>query len=205
MVILVQTTAADCSTARSRGWIEQRRLVEVALREQQHGVRDRIRHLVERGVTVVVERVASQMVARVVLRAGGTAVDPLLLRSLDALSAGEQAARRDTRGDERAIVRAPVERRWLVRQPLRSEVVEEDLLDRSGAGRPNRAAASRVVAGVDEAHEVRRADHVEVQVQLDLILLGLAETIHVERGADQAFLLTAPPGEAQLVARVTHL
>ena len=58
---------------------------------------------------VVGERVARLVVARVVGLAGGAAPDRRLLRGLDPFGAGEEAARRNTDGDERAVVGAPGE------------------------------------------------------------------------------------------------
>ena len=60
----------------------------------------------------------------------------------------------------------------------------------------------RPVAVVAEQPVVRRADHVEVEVHLDggELVRGVGhEVVDVERRADQATLLGAPPGEAQRV------
>src|SRR3954454_21031165 len=53
-------------------------------------VRDRVRHLPEHLLVVVVEGVAGLLVAGVVRRPGGPAVDRGLLRRLELLGAGEQ-------------------------------------------------------------------------------------------------------------------
>ena len=46
---------------------------------------------------------------------------------------------------------------------------------------------------------VRRADHVEVEVQGDLVALGLRQVVHVVRGADEVGLLRTPESEPDLV------
>src|SRR5690606_40852918 len=87
-----------------------------------------------------------------------------LLVGLDALGTREETTRGDPGVDEREVVAASVERRRRGRQALRGEVVEEGLLDR---GRSLRARlAERIpVTVVHEAHGVRRADNVEVEVE----------------------------------------
>ena len=68
---------------------------------------DQVAVHLERVQIDVVEGVARQVVAGVELLPGGTAPDRLLLRGLDLLGPGEQAARGDARQDERLIVAAP--------------------------------------------------------------------------------------------------
>ena len=126
-------------------------------------MRDGVGHLVERRVAQVVDGVAGLVVARVVGDAGGAAVDRRLLSGLDALGAGEQATGGDAVVDEGEVVGASVELGRLGRQPLRGEVVEEHLLDSRRAVGPG-GAEGRAVTVVHEADEVRRADHVEVEV-----------------------------------------
>ena len=87
--------------------------------------------------------VASQVVAWIILLAGGAAIGCGLVGSLDALGAGEQAARRNPVGDEPAVVRAPVERGRRARQLLCGEVVEETCsIAPSQAGPPCRSGTS---------------------------------------------------------------
>ena len=107
--------------------------------------------------------------------------------------------------DERPVVGAAVEGRRLRRQALVGEVVEEELLDLVRARRrPDRRGGGEVgrVAVVDEAHEVRRADHVEVEHRRDLRPLLRRQRGDVVLGAEQARLLGAEPDEADLVLRV---
>ena len=158
-------------------------------------------HLLERRVVQVQQRVAALVVAGVVRLTGDAAVDRGLRGRLDPLGAGEQAAGRDPGLDERAVVRAPVERRRLRREPLAREVVEEHRLDLVGPVRTHGAFARRVVAVVDEAHEVGRPDHVEVQHRRDPIALGRRKALDVVRRTEQAGLLRPEPDEAHVVAR----
>ena len=81
-----------------------------------------------------------------------------------------------------------------------AEVGFEQALDGGRAGRTLEAEVG-TVAVIDEVAEVRRADHVEVQVGLDLLLLFRGEVLHVVGRAHQAGFLGAPPGEAHLVDR----
>ena len=173
------------------------------VREGERRERDRVAVHVERVIVVVRERVARLVVAGVELRARGAAPDRLLLRRLDLLRAREEAAGGDAVLDERLVVAAPVERRVVVRLADEGVVRLEDVLDRGRAGRDrHRSLERRLVGVVDHLDVVRRADHVEVQVEGDLVLLGLAQAVHVGRRADQAFFLSAPPREAQRVLRL---
>ena len=65
--MVMKAAAPACPCGRSDGWVHQWVLIEIALREQQYSMGDRIRHLIEPGVTVVRERVTCQVVARIVL------------------------------------------------------------------------------------------------------------------------------------------
>jgi len=80
----------------------------------------------------------------------------------------KKAAGRNPDRDEGPVVGAPVEWRRLDREPDGGEVVEENVLDVSGSGWPG-------VAVVDEPHVVRRADHVEVEHDGDVLALPLRE------------------------------
>ena len=86
----------------------------------------------------------------------------------DAFGAREQAARRDADVDEGVVVRASVERRRLAGEALRVEVVNEYVFDDAGARRAERGGVGGV-AVVDEPDVVRGADHVEVQVDGDVL------------------------------------
>src|SRR3712207_2001475 len=153
-----------------------------------------------RGVQVVYV-VAGLVVARVVWCTGQAAVGRSLLRALCALGAGEQAAAGDAFVDKRLVVRAAVEGRGLGLEAAGGEVVVEDPLDLGGAVRAG-ARLVGAVAVVDEAHVVRRAEHVEVEVHHDVAQAFFAHLADVVGGADEARLLRAPEREADLVARL---
>ncbi len=148
------------------------------------------------------ERVAEVVVARVQLLAGRAAVDRLLLRRLGLLRAGKNAARRDTQVGESDVIRAAVERDLLRREPLRGPEVGEDPLDLARTGRAGRIALDRAVAVVDEAGEVGRGDHVEVEHDHDLRDLLRRQVLGVVGRADEPVLLAAPPGEPDFLTRV---
>jgi hypothetical protein len=76
-----------------------------------------VAELVQRLGVEVVRGVARLVVARVVRLTGGAAVDRRLLGGLLALGAAEQAAGGDADVDERAVVRATVERGRVRRGP----------------------------------------------------------------------------------------
>ena len=94
---------------------------------------------------------------------------------------------------EGSVVGAVVERSRVGREPYRREVIDVELLD---LVRPGRAARGAVA---DEADEVRRAVHVVVQVEVDLLPLGRRELARVVARADQTLFLRAPPREARAV------
>ena len=62
--------------------------------------------------------------------------------------------------------------------------------------------AARVVAVVDAEEVVRRADHVEVEVQRDVVRLLLRQVLDVVLRSEQTLLLGSPPGEAHRVVRL---
>src|SRR5919112_5045040 len=141
------------------------------------------------------------MVAGVVGSAGGAAVDRRLLGRLDPLRAAEEATGWYTRVYERFVVGASIELGRLGLQPLGGEVVEEYVLYRPRAVRPG-GPEGVPVAVVDEPDEVRRADHVEVQVDGDVLLLPRGQLVDVVRGTVEPCLLGAPEGEADVVGRL---
>ena len=208
VVLVVQATAAGGAgdAAGRRGRVDQRLLDEAALGQQPRGVRGRVGHLADPLPVDVVDRVAGQVVAVVVLLAGRAAVDRRLVRGLDALRAGEQTTGRDLRLDERAVVGTAAERGLRGGQPDATEVVVEDPLDLTrtvgAVRRPRTDRVLGVVPVVDEPDVVRRADHVEVEVERDRVLLGLAQPADVVARAEQPELLGTPEREPDLVPRL---
>src|SRR5690606_7044727 len=125
------------------------------------------------------------------------------LLGLDLLGPGEQTAGRDADRDELAVVGAAVEAGAFGLHALLGERGHEVRLDLGGALRTRTGAFPvGVVAVVDEVAGVRRADHVEVQVERDVQLLFEGQALHVLGGADQAGLLGTPPREADRVLHV---
>src|SRR5574341_43513 len=151
--ILVVDAAAVRSTGSSRlaalvlaailmaafQWIGR---IALELREEQHGMGYRIHHLIQRRVVVIVVGVTGQMVAGIIGRARRAAIHRRLGGGLDTLRAGEQAARRDADLDERAVIRAPAERRRVAGEALRGEVFDEHFLGEVRAGRALRRAGA---------------------------------------------------------------
>ena len=140
--------------------------------ELQHCVSRGVGHLVEALVAVVDISVAGLMVAGIEGLACRAAEQGCLFRGLDVFGTREQATCGDTDIDERAVVGAPVEGGRLHSQFLLGEVSVDHALD---VGRAIGTGGSGVgaVAVIDEAPEVGRANHVEVEVQryaLDLLL-----------------------------------
>src|SRR4051794_21984586 len=172
--------------------------------EIRQAVRGDRRHARDHRLQVV----ADLVVARVQPGARGPAVDGFLLGRLDLLGAGEDAAGRDPAQREADVVGAAVEGAALGLHALRLEPLVEDVLDATGAGRAGgvrrRWVLRRVVAVavIDAADVVRRREHVVVEHHVDLLGLGVAQRLGVVGGADQAVLLGAPPGEADLLAQV---
>ena len=153
-------------------------------------------------VTVhVVDRVALRVVARVVGDACVPAPLGGLLLGLDALRPGEQPAGRDIVGDERRVVGAPVERARLGLEATLGVVPLEQGLDLVGPVRPDEAEVG-AVAVVAEQSVVGRADHVEVEVHLEVGELLRSQLADVEGRTDQAALFATPPREADLVGRL---
>ena len=162
-------------------------------RVREDRVRDGIRHLVEcqrvhvrdhavllersivgalragrAGVGTVgdrVEAVAGLVVARVERAPRRCRRRRGLLRRLVVLGAGEQAAGRDAGVDERRRSPSGRRRRSARGQPLRARSSPRRRPRSRRAGRARSAPKGRAVAVVDEADVVRRADHVEVEVQ----------------------------------------
>lgn len=92
------TTAVETSGSSQRR-VYQRFLVEVPLREEQDGMGDGVRHLVEGRVAIIREGVAGKVITGIILGARDTAVVYRLLSGLATFSASELAARRDDAPD----------------------------------------------------------------------------------------------------------
>ena len=99
-----------------------------ALGQGDRGVGRGVAHLIESCSAEIVDVVARQVVAGVVLGTYDPAVDGGFFGGLDAFGAGEQSAGRDVGFEERSIVRSSVERGF-GGQTLAGEVVEEELFD----------------------------------------------------------------------------
>jgi hypothetical protein len=153
------------------------------LREGQRRVRGAVGELLDRRLVEVAEVVAR------------------LLGRLDVFRAAEEAAGRDARVYERFVVGASIELGRLGLEPLGGEVVEEYVLYRPRAARPG-GPEGVPVAVVDEPDEVRRAYHVEVQVDGDVLLLPRGQLVDIVRGTVEPLLLGAPEREADVVDRL---
>lgn len=131
-----------------------------------------------------------------------TAEDLALFHALEDLSTREQAASRNTVGNERCVVRTSVELSQDEGQLLALEITLEQLLNQSRTVTHVLGARRSVV---NAAHEIGRAQHVKVEVERNLgELVGVIDlqVVDVERGADESQLFSAPPAQAELCGRV---
>jgi len=140
----------------------------------------RVAQLGERLCVEVIDGVARLVVALVVRHASRASVDGGFLRSLDLLRTAEESTRWNANLNERTVIGPAIECRWFRGQTFALEVVKEDLLDCVGS-RWARVRSVGAVAVVHEPDIVGRAEHVEVQVRVDLRPLRLCEVIHVVR------------------------
>ena len=167
-----------------------------ALGVSGHGVCRRLGVEQVRVAVDVIHGVAFGVVVLVVGNAGLAAELLRLFLRLDALGAGEQAAGGDVVLDEGLVVGAAVEGggHELLVGDLAVVVLEEvlDLGGSRGAGHVEGGS----IAVVDHESVVGRRDHVHVEVQADLGLLGRVEALNVEGAAQQAELLRGPEAEA---------
>ena len=153
----------------------------------QEGLAVEIRHVVTLGVVVGVQS-----------HAGLAAKQLGLFLGLDRLRAGEEASRGDAVENKGLVVGAAVELGRHERLADRRVVVLEEPLDLRRAGRP-RQVEGRAVAVIDHQGVVGGGDHVEVEIQADLGLLGGIEAVDVVVAAQQAELLRRPEAEAHRV------
>ena len=135
--------------------------------------RCRLHHLFERWYVDILARVACPVVARIGEDVGSAAhalaehsiVAQALLFCLQFVGAGEQSARDDTRRQERTVVTATAEIGVVPRQVLSTEPVTKECCDLVAAGQRSHG---RIVSGcstvVDAKEEVRRCEHVVVQI-----------------------------------------
>lgn len=138
------------------------------------------------------------MIARIVRYAGFATKAICLTLSLDLLGASEQPSSRDVVVDESLVIRAAVECCGDERcAALGVERLEQPL--NGSRSRGSGHIEGRPVAVIDRVHVVRRANHVEVEVEPDLVELGAAEAVDVEGAAEEAELLCGPEAEADSV------
>lgn len=139
--------------------------------------------------------VASSVVADIVSDAGLSAVGSSLLWGLDVLSTSEESTGGDTVLEERSVIGASREIGWEGLDANRLEVVLEQLL---GLGRSQWAGGSELgsVTVVDTVEVVWRSDHVEVQVDADLVELLLGGLLNEVGSSQKTLLFGGPPGEA---------
>jgi hypothetical protein len=149
----------------------------------------------QKGLEVeVVDRVTCPVVVLVKGGARGAPVQGSLCLGLDLLGAREQAARRDADVQEGPVVGAAVELGGLRGQALALKVLLEEGLCLGGS-RGAAQVKGGPIAVVDGELVVGRGDHVEVEVQADLVEVLGAGLVDVVFGAQQAKLLGGPPGE----------
>lgn len=145
-----------------------------------------------RNVLVVI---ASSVVADVVSDAGLSAVSSSLLRGLELLRASEESTGGDTVLEERSVIGAS---REISREGLdadRLEVVLEQLLS-LGRSKWTSGAELGSVTVIDTIEVVWRSDHVEVEVDADLLELLWSGLLDEVSSSEKTLLLGGPPGEA---------
>ena len=103
-----------------------------------------VTHLIESDPAEVVQVVARQVVAGVVLLARGATVNSCLLGGFDSFGAGEQPTGWYPRLEEWPVVRPPLERGGLGDQALTGEVVQEQPFDLGGTNRRTTRQRGRV-------------------------------------------------------------
>src|SRR6185503_14724214 len=100
-----------------------------------------------------------------------------------------------------AVVRPPVEGSWFCSQitTLIGKIIKENLLNILGAIRTGQRGGG-AVAIIDKADEVGRTEHVEIQIDSDVLNVAIAQRTDVVQRAKQTFLLRTPPGKAHFVS-----
>ena len=159
-------------------------------------MRNRLRILDKRVHVQIRYIVPRPMVILIIRNACLPAKQRHFLLCLDVLGAREQAASRNARVQERAIVTSPIERLGHILQArVVGEVILEQLLCLGGARGTGEVEAG-AVAVVDAVVVIGGGNHVEVEVEADLGLLGVREGGDVEGGAEETEFLGCDPDEA---------
>ncbi len=169
-----------------------------ALAVDGDGVRDGLGRGLEGLLGEVGHVVGGGVVVGVVQRADRAAEHRGLLLRLRAVGARVEAAAGHAVVEEGPIVAAAVELGGDEGDVLRLVVVLEQLLGLGGAGGAGQVEGVPV-AVVDPEDVVRRGDHVEVEIQPDLLELGSRRDVRVVLRPEQPLLLGRPPGESDLV------
>lgn len=150
----------------------------------QEGFMVEVGHVVSRGVVV-----------GVVGHAGLTPPAACVLFGHDALGAREESTGRNAVQDKGLVVGTSVKLGGDMRQVDGVVVVLEQFLDLGGTGR-SALVERRSITVIDHEGVVGRGDHVEVQVQSDLVQLGGIQMGDVVVAAQQTELLCCPEEEA---------
>ena len=143
----------------------------------------------------VLHVVTHTMIVLVVRFANDASEELGLLLSLDLLGTGKDASGGDAVEDKGLVVGATVEFGGNVADALFVKELLEEMLDLTGASRAGHVEGTAVTV-VDQVGVVGRSDHVEVEVESDLLLLPGAEAVDVVGTAEEAKLLSSPETEA---------
>lgn len=135
--------------------------------------------------------VPSLVIVHVVRNTRFAAEDGCFFFSFDFFGAGEYTSCWDANVEEGAVVGAAVEVGRLGWEAFGGEVVFEEVLGFCATWRSGEVegAAVAVVEGCDV---VGRGDHVEIEVQLDLVAVGLGESCGVVCAAEEAEFFGRP-------------
>lgn len=141
------------------------------------------------------------MVVLVIGNASLTTEQLNLLGGLDNLGTSEKTSSGDVALDECRVVGSAGEGSGLVWETLVVKELLEQVLDFSRASGTSHVVG-RTVTVVDLVGEVGRADHVEVEVQLDLVQLTVIKAVDVEGASKETEFLSGPPGKANGVVEL---
>lgn len=147
----------------------------------------------------VVDSVTVLVVVHIIRHAGRTTKHSLLLVRLDALSTTGDTTGSDSGFQEWAVVGAAIELDLgVVELGNVVEVACEFFLGLRGSGRAG-AVERTPVTVIDLVSKVRAGHHIEVQEQPNLIFLSLRELGNIVCSAEESFLFSSPPREADRV------